>query len=158
MNTNYKINTEWNVWIHSIFDVYWNILSYKYIFNIANLYDYIYFISNLKDIYLSRNMVFIMRAGIEPIWEDDNNRNGCTFSFKIDNKHRLKEFDILLKKVISESIHRELENYNNITGISIVPKRAFTIIKIWVRNKNTLEIINTYKPYIIDSNLHIKHH
>ena len=55
--------------------------------------------------------------------------------------NRLKEFDILLKKVISESIHRELENYNNITGISIVPKRAFTIIKIWVRNKNTLEIL-----------------
>tara|TARA_Y100000814_G_scaffold290977_2_gene266517 strand:+ start:60 stop:536 length:477 start_codon:yes stop_codon:yes gene_type:complete len=158
MNTNYKINTEWNVWIHSIFDDNWNIHSYKNIFNIANLYDYKYFISNMKDIYLSRNMVFIMRGGIEPIWEDDNNRNGCTFSFKIDNKHRLKEFDILLKKVISESIHRELENYNNITGISIVPKRAFTIIKIWVRNKNTLEIINTYKPYIIDSNLHIKHH
>ena len=156
--SNHQLNSEWNVWIHDICNNNWDITSYKHIFKINNIYDYIYFISHITDNYLSKYMFFIMRDDIKPLWEDDNNKNGCTYSFKVQNKYRLHELNELLKKNIAEVIHKKPEEYNNITGISITPKRNFSIIKIWLRKQTSIESIHTYHPYIIESNCYIKNH
>ena len=70
-----------------------------------------------------------MRDGILPIWEDENNINGCSLTIKIPSKDVKKEWDKLVLKCISENIHKNIDKYNDITGLSITPKKEFNILK-----------------------------
>ena len=36
----YPLNSEWNLWYHSIKDNNWTIESYKQIYTLKNMYDY----------------------------------------------------------------------------------------------------------------------
>ena len=36
---------------------------------------------------VKNTMLFLMRSGITPLWEDPKNRYGGCFSFKVVNKH-----------------------------------------------------------------------
>ena len=101
-------------------------------------------------------MLFLMRENIFPTWEDINNKNGACFSFKIPKKFILNEWNQLLLKCITENIDNN--NYNNINGISISPKKEYNIIKIWIRNKNCTKSINYYGKYIIKKNSLFKIH
>ena len=49
-------------------------------------------------------------------------------------------FKILLYKIIGNTLCSNEDTLNNISGISISPKKNFCIIKIWMRNKN--DIVN----------------
>ena len=149
----YKTNTKWNVWYHSIRDNNWNNSSYKKIFEITNLYDLFHFTNNINDIHLFNSMLFIMRDGIFPTWEDENNKNGCMFCYKIKSDIILNEFINIIKSLICENIHSDKQKYSLINGISISPKKEFNILKIWVREKSTDKILNYSTNYIKNNNM-----
>ena len=70
-----------------------------------------------------------MRENIEPIWEDDHNKEGGCWSFKIQDYKAAKLWEDLSLKIIGETL---LENNLNINGLSICLKRQSTsVIKIW---------------------------
>ena len=82
-NKNYKLETTWILWSHKLDNTSWDNKSYKKIFEINNLYDYklindIITINNLQN-----SMFFLMRKNIFPTWEDPDNRDGSSGSFKI---------------------------------------------------------------------------
>ena len=79
-----------------------------------------------------------MRNNIFPLWDNEDNKNGASFSFKIlkdDSKNFWNKLNI---SVLSETFLKEehISKYNNINGISISPKKNFCIIKIWLKNKD----------------------
>ena len=157
----YDLNTNWVLWCHSLTNNNWNTDSYNKIFNINNLYDYYSFIKNIDKNNYNDSMFFLMRENILPIWEDENNLNGCCLTIKIPNKNVKEEWDKLVLKCISETIHIDKEKYNNITGLSIIPKKEFNILKIWFKNnienvENIDNIIKLYDPYIIKNNIKVK--
>ena len=152
----YKINSSWTLWNHNIFNDNWDIESYNNLFTINNLYDLKYLIEHMNDRYIIDNMLFLMRENILPIWEDKHNSNGSICSFKVYNKDRYNQLILLIKNCIIESLHINPINYDNINGISITPKKNFSILKIWFKTKNNINTINQYKPYIIHKNCHIK--
>ena len=84
---------------------------------------------------IKHNHLYFFREGIEPTWEDINNRNGGTCSFKTDMNYYNKDntyvipfSKFLLYKVLGESL---ISNYKDINGFSISPKNNWAIVKIW---------------------------
>ena len=156
----YKLQTSWILWNHKLNDNSWENNSYKNIFEINNLYDYIY-LKNICTIQsLQNTMFFLMRKDIFPTWEDPDNRDGCSASFKVPLKDIKNIWFKLMIDIISENIHKDSSKYDLINGISIAPKKEFNIIKIWFKKdiKNIEKLINLYDNYIITSNCRLKKH
>ena len=79
-------------------------------------------------------MLFVMRDGITPMWEDPKNRNGGCFSYKVSNKHVPEVWKNLFFGLCGESLCVKSEHSTYVNGITISPKKNFCIIKIWLSN------------------------
>jgi hypothetical protein len=93
-------------------------------------------------------MLFFMRDGIKPTWEDPKNRNGGCFSYKISEKNVFDSWKQLSFTVAGNSVSNQLNFVNKVTGITISPKKKFCIIKIWMNdcsNQNPAIITNEIK-------------
>ena len=75
-----KINNKWKLWSHNLHHDNWESDSYNNILEINNLYDLKILTEYLSKNVLQNNMIFLMKDNILPIWEDKNNRNGCSAS------------------------------------------------------------------------------
>ena len=82
----YQLNTNWTFWVHLPHDTNWSIESYKKVYNIDYLEEAIGLVEQLEERLVLNCMLFLMRDGINPTWEDANNRNGGCFSYKINNR------------------------------------------------------------------------
>ena len=80
---NFKIESKWCLWYHSITDNSWKKDSYKKIININNLLDYHFLKNNFERQHLQNGMFFIMRDCIFPTWEDPENRLGGSISLNL---------------------------------------------------------------------------
>ena len=81
-------------------------------------------------------MLFLMRTGIVPMWEDAQNRNGGCFSYKVANKEVNSAWKQLSYVTVGETISTNLNVVPIVNGITISPKKNFCIIKIWMANCN----------------------
>jgi hypothetical protein len=68
---------------------------------------------------------------IFPMWEDENNKNGGVWSFKITKEEADDVWFKLCTYMIGENICENVEICKYINGISISPKKNFCIVKIW---------------------------
>mgnify|MGYP001411768685 CR=1 FL=1 len=151
---------QWKIWYHSINDNNWNNESYKLIYNIDNLLDVKTVNELMKDNHLQNAMFFIMKNDIFPTWEDPENREGSSISYKIPASNLKENWSLLLEKVIFQDYLKDKSKNSEINGISISPKKEFNIIKIWLKKYDSkfLEYLNEYPPYIIkDKMIHKKH-
>ena len=133
------LNSSWILWIHSPKNKEWNIKSFKKIIKISNINDLVSISKNFKKLGVKYNHLFFMRDGINPIWEDENNRYGGTCSFKTDmsnynkdNTYVLDFVKFLFLKVLGETL---IEDNYDINGFSISPKNNWAIVKIWNKNQ-----------------------
>jgi len=157
---NYKIESKWFMWFHSINETRWTKETYKKIINITNLLDYHFLKKNIEQQHLQNGMFFIMRDDIFPTWEDPENRLGGCISFKINSKDILESWNKLFLHLISENIIHDETLFEEINGISIAPKKEFNIIKIWLRNDkiNYKNLIKNIEPYFkLEESLYRKH-
>ena len=152
----YKTNTKWVIWYHSIHDKDWSNDSYKKIFEINNLFDLFYFKNNITNYHLFDSMIFVMREDIFPTWEDSNNKKGGLLCYKINSDNILNEFIDVLESCVCENIHIDSNNYNKINGISISPKKEFNILKLWIRDRSNDKILNYKTNYINSKNMQYK--
>lgn len=155
---NLKLQNKWILWNHGLNDKSWSNDSYKNIFEYKNLYDLKIYFDNLDLLQLQNGMYFIMRDGIFPTWEDKNNKNGCCASFKVSSNDILETWKLLLQNILCENIHKNIQKYDNINGLSISPKKEFNIIKIWFKSKikNIDDYLNINNKYINSKNVLIK--
>ena len=135
-NDNY-LNDIWCLYFHDPYDMNWETNSYKFITTISSIEDFINVYKSFNDLW-SKGMFFIMREHIIPRWEDENNKNGGCFSFKI-NKNEINEklFEIT-SLILGETLGKSDIISNNINGISISPKKNYHIIRIWIKSNSNL--------------------
>lgn len=132
-----KIKQNWDFYIHYSDDKNWDLDSYNHIIQINNLTQSILFEEQLSSKILQNCMIFIMKDGISPIWEDPKNINGGCFSYKINNKCLYKVFKLVYYSLITNNLTNKKELSNVINGITIspkntiMPKKNFSILKIW---------------------------
>ena len=157
---NYQLNTNWCLWYHSINDTNWKKNSYKNIYTMRNLYDLKSINDIIQTIHLQNSMFFIMREDIFPTWEDPDNREGCCISYKIPNAILKDQFNMILNHILSEDILIDNTNIEYLNGLSIIPKKEFNIVKLWLRKHDEKfnESLKEYEPYFTKDKSLIKKH
>lgn len=124
----------WNLWAHLPQDPDWTVNSYKKIYQFRTVEESIAITESLPENLIKNCMLFIMRDGVTPMWEDPKNRNGGCFSYKVSNKNVVDVWRELTYILIGETISTNSMFVNRVTGITISPKKNFCIIKIWMSN------------------------
>jgi hypothetical protein len=148
----HTLQNSWIVWYHNPSDTDWSKDSYKDIIEITSIEDYCV-LKNSWNICLpkiSEGMFFLMRklkdgTSIYPQWEDKYNIEGGVWSFKIAKDKCEDIWFTLIKHVLGECLIKDNISYSLINGISISPKKNFSIIKIWLQKNNIQYIENLLK-------------
>ena len=130
----HPLNDEWNFWAHMPHDTDWSLTSYKNIYNAKSVEDTVAISEALPSRLVKNCMLFIMRKGITPLWEDPRNRKGGCFSYKVSNKNVYECWKKLTYSLVGESLSSNKKLQEGINGITISPKKNFCIIKIWLGN------------------------
>ena len=134
ISSTHKLNNRWNLWAHLPQDSDWSVKSYKIIYNFKTLEDAIVMTETTPDPLIKACMLFVMKDGIAPMWEDPKNRNGGCFSYKVSNKNVCEVWRELNYVLVGDTISNNSSFVNCVTGITISPKKNFCIIKIWMTN------------------------
>ena len=128
----FKLNDTWVLWYHDPNDVNWEIKSYKQVSTISTIGEFWDTYEFLENSVIENSMFFIMRKGINPLWEDPQNVDGGCWSFKIQKGNIKKYWSELSIYLLGENITKKERLIN---GLSISPKKTFCIIKIWNSDK-----------------------
>jgi hypothetical protein len=130
----HPLSDKWCLWAHLPHDIDWSLNSYKAIYTMGTVEETIAITESMPDILVKNCMLFIMRKGVKPTWEDPVNRNGGCFSYKVSNKCVYDVWKELTYVLVGGSISKSNSFVSCVTGITISPKKNFCIIKIWMTN------------------------
>lgn len=140
-SVNSSIDDKWMMYIHLPHDNNWNVSSYKNIYSVNNIQDCFSLFHSIPNTFIHKSMMFFMRKHIKPVWEDEHNRNGGSFSFKITALNDMSPEEIvattfkqLCYAIITNTLSPNKDFINAINGITISPKRHFYILKLWMAN------------------------
>lgn len=134
VDTFHKLSDNWTLWAHLPHNTDWSLKSYIPIATFTTVEETIAIIKTLPPTLVENCMLFMMRQGIKPIWEDQKNRDGGCFSYKVLNKNVEKAWSDLTYRIVGNTISNGVSFVNSVTGITISPKKNFCIIKIWLAN------------------------
>tara|TARA_B100000035_G_C21035554_1_gene570715 strand:+ start:5026 stop:5553 length:528 start_codon:yes stop_codon:yes gene_type:complete len=127
------LNGKWNLYYHLPHDNNWSLSSYTEIMSSINDPESVVSLNNtIHDNVIKNCMLFVMREGITPMWEDPKNRHGGCFSYKVSNKFVPEVWKNLFFLLCGETICTDNELCKYVNGITISPKKNFCIIKIWL--------------------------
>ena len=144
------------LWFHKVDNDKWDLSSYTKIMTLSNYEDLKYCLTVIKDI--TSGMYFLMKEGINPIWEDKNNKNGGFWTFKVSKSDSYNLWTELLLYICINGITKNNESIIN--GISLSPKINNCIFKIWNNNSKfkDLKILKNDLKYLdINEGLYRKH-
>ena len=71
----HQLHDTWTLWAHLPHDTDWSVSSYKEILTLNTMEDALMLFENLPEVMIKNCMLFLMREGIQPIWEDEKNKN-----------------------------------------------------------------------------------
>lgn len=128
------LNRKWVLWSHLPQNPDWTIKSYKQLYNLNTLEDVVAILNVIPDILLTSCMFFFMREGVTPMWEDVKNRDGGCFKYRIINKQVPQTLKHMIYTLVGETLSSNKTFLQNVTGITISPKKKFCILKVWTSN------------------------
>jgi hypothetical protein len=145
--TFHSLSNNWTLWAHLPHNIDWTLESYIPISTFKTVEETIGVTESLPSVLVENCMLFMMKEGIKPIWEDPKNRNGGSFSYKVSNKNVYKVWKDLTYALVGGTISKQSNFVNCVTGITISPKKSFCIIKIWMAD------CNNQNPAIVSSDV-----
>jgi hypothetical protein len=160
MESFHNLSDKWTLWAHLPHNTDWSMQSYIPISTFKTVEETIAVTETLPAILVENCMLFMMRDGIKPAWEDPKNRNGGCFSYKVSNKNVYKVWKDLTYVVVGGTISKQSGFVNCVTGITISPKKNFCIIKIWMtdcNNQNPATVTSDVKGLMPQGCLFKKH-
>jgi hypothetical protein len=139
------LNSTWVLWCHDIKDSNWGKDSYIKVYSFNTIEDFWKLYKNLNSV--DNIMLFLMKEGIFPLWEDEQNRNGGAWSYKIKKKDNFDVWKNLSMALVGGWITDDENMYSNINGISINPHLYTSVVKVWSKTndyKDNLNILNKF--------------
>ncbi len=142
-----SLSDKWNLWAHLPHDSDWALTSYYKVYTMETIEDTIAICETVPENMLKKCMLFIMKDGITPLWEDPKNRNGGCFSYKVMNRDVPTVWKQMTYAMTGNTLAKDAKLNATINGITISPKTSFCIIKIWMstlsyQNPNDIAKIN----------------
>lgn len=128
------LKQHWTLWAHLPHNTDWSLKSYIPVATFTTIEETIAVMETLPTKVIENCMLFIMKKGVWPTWEDTQNRNGGGFSYKISNKNVSVVWKELSYMLVGETISKNSDFVSSVVGITISPKKNFCIIKIWMSN------------------------
>lgn len=144
--SNIKLKSKYILWSHDISERNWSIESYKKLCTIETVSEFWRLFNNFTKLGMKFMHFFLMKDGINPTWEDPNNRNGGVCSFKVETSNAPDIWEDLNIRMVLEQLSK---NEGDINGLSISPKNTWTIVKVWNRNSNN-DLSQTLKDDILE--------
>jgi translation initiation factor 4E len=138
----HNLNNEWILWFHDPINNDWSFESYINIHTINTIEAFWEVFNNINKLNIENGMFFLMKKGIKPMWEDEQNKKGGCWSFKVLKDNVYETWLDLFIHCINESMLTDISHIDKINGLSISPKKTFCIIKIWVNKSINKDIIN----------------
>lgn len=124
---------KWNLYYHLPQNKSWDLSSYELIMgDIDTAEKLVAIVEELPVNVMKYCMLFVMRKGITPMWEDPQNRNGGFFSYKVANKFVPDVWKTLFYALCGETLSTNPRYSPLINGITVSPKKSFCIVKIWL--------------------------
>ena len=130
----HELSGGWTLWCHLPHDTDWSLKSYIKLYDFNTVEQAVSVTEMLPPKLVVNCMLFLMREGITPIWEDVRNRNGGCFSYKVNNKDVQDCWRQLTYALVGNSISSNKGLLPVVNGITISPKKNFCIVKIWLAN------------------------
>ena len=134
VNNFHLLSDKWVLFAHLPHDTNWSLNSYKKIQTFESVEDVLDVYNILSDKLIKNCMLFLMKEGINPTWEDKNNRNGGCFSFKIETKIITQVWNEISFLLLGSTLSKDENMLKHINGITISPKKSFNILKIWLKD------------------------
>ena len=129
----HRLLGKWNVYYHLPHDTNWELSGYTVIMDSVDTAEKVLLLNDqLNENVVKNCMLFVMREGITPMWEDPRIRNGGSFSYKVMNKCVYDVWRSLFYSLCGETLCVNAAYNKHINGITISPKKNFCIIKIWM--------------------------
>ena len=157
-----NLTTSWCLWAHLPHDSNWSPESYIKIHTLNTVEEIIAINETiaLSEVLIKYCMFFLMRDNIPPLWEDDMNKHGGYFSYKVQNKIIMDSWKKLTYSVVGNTISSDILFNSHVNGITISPKKHFCILKVWMRNGDHInpDIINKNIPGVINDGCIFKKH
>ena len=135
------LNRQWDLWYHDPNNNDYSLASYINLGTLDTIEKFWHYYYQLKLTQLQNGMFFLMVRGVLPTWED--NLKGGFWSYKIDKKEISQAWTKISIHLLSDNFVEKNENHpelnDEIIGISISPKKTFSILKVWVNNDSQHE-------------------
>jgi hypothetical protein len=125
----------WCLYYHNPVDTKWTPDSYQCVGTVKTWGEFFSIMNELNDIAIQYGMLFWMREGVPPLYENHANIKGGCYSLRVSRQRSPNYFlqytvAVMLGKVT-------IDPANQIQGISVSPKKVlekaqfFNVIKIW---------------------------
>lgn len=136
----HSLYSNWTLYTHTSDD--WDKESYIKMNTFNTLEHVVASLEYIPNDIIRNNMLFLMRDTIMPMWEDEHNKYGGSVSFKLFHETLPNIWRELCYYMISEDMKnkKSFDIRKSINGISISPKKGFSILKIWVSCDNVSSI------------------
>jgi hypothetical protein len=125
------LTDKWVVWSHYSHDINWSLSTYTQIMTVPSAEELCLLMSSLPEKLVTSSMLFFMREGVTPMWEDVRNRFGGCFSYKIGTGDVKRCFTQACFSAAGETLG-DAAFSAKVTGISVSPKKGFSVLKIWM--------------------------
>jgi len=123
-------SSEWTLWFYDHkMEEEWDNEKIQKISDVDSLEMFESIMQMLNQEAFPLGMFFMMRKGVPPKWEDDQNIKGGCWSYKISFVHVYSLWKELGIHLLQDSLCPE--NPLLIHGMSISPKKGFSTLKIW---------------------------
>jgi hypothetical protein len=127
-----ELPSKWCFYLHLHDNPDWTIRSYIKMADVCSVEDTILLNDEICYDLIKKSMMFVMKNDVMPIWEDENNKNGGCFSFKVLNKDVEQVWREVFFGLFGGSITDNTDCLSKINGITLSPKKKFCILKIWM--------------------------
>ena len=129
----HRLHDNWNVYYHLPQDKNWALTSYVPIIECMDTAEKVMVLNDaISDNIIKYCMLFAMKQGITPMWEDKKNRTGGCFSYKVINRVVPDVWRELMYKMCGNTLTVNRDHMHLVNGITISPKKNFSIVKVWM--------------------------
>lgn len=130
----HKFSASWTLWFHKVDVDDWSNASYvKVVSGIDNIEKFILMTKNINQV--TSGMFFLMKDGIFPTYEDEQNIEGGYWSFRVGKKNANDVWFSLMASLVGNTLTKDVADMEGINGVTISPKIKNCIFKIWNADK-----------------------
>ena len=123
----------WTLWYHDPENQDYSLASYIQVAEVGTPAEFWTLVDSIPKSAWEYGMFFFMKKGVRPLWDVPENEKGGAWSKKVDASYAIDIFiDMMVHCMTSQLLTTHKET---LQGITLSPKGAFHIIKIW--NTNT---------------------